>query len=102
VAFWTPVQVKIVSTSELFPGTQMPYHLSRVDHYRKITNRKQRTDIGKYFFVNGTIQVWNQLPASVLGTLSYKPKNFRKNFKKVINQMKRICGANPKIYSEVK
>jgi hypothetical protein len=31
-----------------------PYYLSRVDHVRKIMDRKQRTDIGKYSFVNRT------------------------------------------------
>jgi hypothetical protein len=39
------------------------YYLSRVDHVRKIRDRKQRTDIGKYSFVNRTIKNWNQLPA---------------------------------------
>jgi hypothetical protein len=29
-----------------------PFYLSRVDHVRKIRDRKQRTDIGKYSFVN--------------------------------------------------
>jgi len=33
-----------------------PYYLSRVDHVRKIRDRKQRTDIGKYTFVNRTIK----------------------------------------------
>jgi hypothetical protein len=42
-------------------------YLSRVDHVRKITDRKQRTDIGKYSFVNRTIKNWNQLPAEALG-----------------------------------
>jgi hypothetical protein len=36
------------------------------------------TDIGKYFFVNRTIQLWNQLPADALRILSCKPSNFRK------------------------
>jgi len=44
-----------------------PYYLSRVDHVRKITDRKQRTDIGKYSFVNRTIKYWNQLIAKTLG-----------------------------------
>jgi hypothetical protein len=35
--------------------------------------------IGKYFFVNRTIQLWNQLPADALGTLSC---NFRKRIRK--------------------
>jgi hypothetical protein len=41
-----------------------------------------------YSFVNRTIQVWNQLPADVLGTLSCKPSNFRKRVRKVINKAK--------------
>jgi hypothetical protein len=57
---------------------ERPCYLSRVDHNRKIRSRKQETDIGKYSFVNRTIQVWNQLPAEVLATLSCKPSNFRK------------------------
>jgi hypothetical protein len=46
----------------------------------------KKRDIGKYSFVNRTIQFWNQLPADALGTLSYKPINFRKRVKKVINK----------------
>jgi hypothetical protein len=46
---------------------QRPCSLSRLDHYRKIRSRKQKTDIGKYFFVKRTIQLWNQLPADALG-----------------------------------
>jgi hypothetical protein len=60
--------------------------LSRVDHDRKIKSRKQKTDIGKYSFVNRTIQLWNQLPADALGTLSCKPSNLRKRIRKVINK----------------
>jgi hypothetical protein len=29
--------------------------------------RKQKTDIGKYSFVNTIIQLWNRLPADALG-----------------------------------
>jgi hypothetical protein len=50
--------------------------------------RKQKTDIGKYSFVNRTIQLWNELPADALGTLAYKSSNFRKRVKKVINMAK--------------
>jgi len=42
---------------------QRPHYLNRVDHARKIRCRRQRKDIGKYSFVNKTIQRWNQLPA---------------------------------------
>jgi hypothetical protein len=67
---------------------QSPCYLSRVDHDRKIRSRKQKTIIGKYSFVNRTIQLWNQLPADALGTLSSKSSNFRKRVRKVINKAK--------------
>jgi hypothetical protein len=66
----------------------MTCYLSEVCHDRKIRSRKQNTDIGKYSFVNRTIQLWNQLPEDVLGTLSCKPSNFRKRVRKVINELK--------------
>jgi hypothetical protein len=44
--------------------------------------------IGKYSFVNSTIQLWNQLPTDALGTLSCKSSNFRKGVRKVINKAK--------------
>jgi hypothetical protein len=67
---------------------QRPCYLSRVDHDRKIRSRKQRSNIGKYSIANRTIQLWNQLPADALWNLSYKPSNFRKRARKVINQVK--------------
>jgi hypothetical protein len=67
---------------------EKPCYLSRVDHNRKIRSRKQKIDIGKYSFVNRTIQLWNQLPEDVLGTLSCKRSNFRKRVRKVINKAK--------------
>jgi hypothetical protein len=36
---------------------------------QKIRSRKQRTDLGKYSFVNRTILRWSQLPADGLGTV---------------------------------
>ena len=62
---------------------QRPHYLSRADHERKIRSRRQRTYIGKYSFVNRTIQHWNQLPAEVLGTLPCKPITFKKRVRKV-------------------
>jgi hypothetical protein len=50
----------------------------------------KRCDISGFVF-NGKelhIQVWNQLPADVLGTLSCKPSNFRKRIRKVITKAK--------------
>jgi len=61
-----------------------PYYLSRVDHVWKIRDRKQRTDIGKYSFVNMTIKNWNQLPAEALGTFPSKPTSFRNRVGKAI------------------
>jgi len=48
------------------------YCLIRVEKVQKIRGRKQRTDIGKYFFLNRTITNWNQLPAEELGTFPRK------------------------------
>jgi hypothetical protein len=62
---------------------QGPCYLSRDDHDRKIRTRKQRTDIGKYCFVNRTIRLWNNLPAEALGTFPCKPHIFRKRVRKL-------------------
>jgi hypothetical protein len=62
--------------------------LSRGGHGMKIRSRKQRPDIGKYSFVNGTLQLWNQLPEDALGTLFCIPSRFRKRVRKVINKAK--------------
>jgi hypothetical protein len=67
---------------------QKPCYLSWVDHDRKIRSWKHKTNIGKYSFVNRPIQLCNQLPADVLGTLSCKSSNFRKSVRKVINKAK--------------
>jgi len=47
---------------------QAPSYLSRVNHHWKISARKQRTDIGKYSFVNRSITDWNELPEGAVGT----------------------------------
>ena len=57
---------------------ERPHYLSRLDHERKIRSRMRRKDIGKYSFVNRTIQQWNQLPAEVLEILPCKPITFKK------------------------
>ena len=66
---------------------QRPHYLSRVDHERKIRSRRQRTDTGKYSFVNRTIQHWNQLPAELLGILPCKPNTFKKRVRKEIIEL---------------
>jgi hypothetical protein len=52
---------------------QGPCYLGRDDHDRKIRTRKQKTDIGKYSFVNTTIKLWNNLPAEAIVTFPCKP-----------------------------
>jgi hypothetical protein len=90
VTFVTKYCFRIKTKSSTNPSSRQrlerPCYLSRVDHNRKIRSRKQKTDIGKYSFVNRTIQFWNHLPADVLGSLSCKPSNFRKRVRKVINK----------------
>jgi hypothetical protein len=55
--------------------------LNRVDHVRNIRDRKQKTYIGKYSFVNRTIKNWNQVPSEALRTF---PKIFRERVTKAI------------------
>jgi len=61
-----------------------PYYWSRGDHVRKIRDKKQRTDVEKYFFANRIVKNWNQLPAEALGTFPCKPKIFRNGVRKAI------------------
>ena len=51
---------------ELGDRLQAPSCLSRVDHKWKIRARRQRTDVGKYCFVNRTIADRNRLPEEVI------------------------------------
>ena len=61
-----------------------PNYWSRGDHKRKIRTRGQKTDIGKYSFVNRTIQDWNQLSDAVFEQLPIKQITFKKRAKKEI------------------
>jgi len=65
---------------------QRPYYLSRVDHDWKIRNRRQRTDIRKYSFVNRIIQLWNKLPMNALGNFFFNLSTFRKRVVKLISE----------------
>jgi len=51
--------------------------------YWKIRARKQRTDIGKYSFVNRTITDWNKLPEGAIGTSHGKTHIFVRRVRKV-------------------
>jgi len=63
---------------------QKPRYLSRDEQDHNFRNRKQRTDIGKYCFVNRKIKLWTQLPAEVLATFCCESHVFRKRVRKVI------------------
>jgi hypothetical protein len=63
---------------------QAPSYLSSVDHNWKIRARKQRTDVGKYSFVNRTITDWNQLTEGEIGVLTGNTYSFSKRVRKVI------------------
>jgi len=64
---------------------RVDHERKRVDRERKMMNRRLMTHIGKYLFVNSTIQLWNRLPAEILGTLSCKSNAFRNRVRKVTN-----------------
>ena len=61
-----------------------PCYLSRGDYNPKIRTRRQRTDVGTYFFVNRTIKSWKQLPASLLASFPCKINTFRERVKNVV------------------
>jgi hypothetical protein len=63
---------------------QAPSYLSGVEHNWKIRARKQRTDVGKYSFVNRTITDWKQLTEGEIGALTGNMYSFRNRVTKVI------------------
>jgi len=69
---------------------QGPCHLSREDQDLKIRGRSQRTGIGRYFFVNRTLNLWNQLLSEVLATLSCKSHSFRKRSRKLFTDKRNL------------
>jgi hypothetical protein len=69
-----------------------PCYLGRDDHAWKIRTRKQRTDVGKYYFVNGAIRSWNQLPAGVLAPFPCKLGTFRKRVREVVTSKGTLSG----------
>jgi hypothetical protein len=73
--------------SEVFIGGRGElsfYNLTHQKFDRKIRVRRKVRGIGKYFFVNRTIKLWNQLPAEVLATFPCKSRVFRMRLRKVI------------------
>jgi hypothetical protein len=62
---------------------QAPSYVSGVDHHWKIRARKQRTNTGKYSFVNRSITDWNQLPERAIGTSHGKTQIFKTRIREV-------------------
>jgi hypothetical protein len=54
------------------------------DHGKMIRNRKQRTDIGKYCFVNRAIKDWKLIPVGILAYFPYDFSTFRKRVKEAV------------------
>ena len=79
-----------------------PCYLGRGDHNWKIRTRKQKTDVGKYSFVNRTIRNWNQLPASRLASFPCKLNTFRKKVKNVVTSKGIQGGVSVNKGSDVK
>jgi hypothetical protein len=55
--------------------------LNGTDHSRKTECRRQKTDIGKYSFVNRTVDDWNRLAAEVLQHLPCNSSVFKTKVK---------------------
>jgi hypothetical protein len=64
-----------------------PYREVKINALDRVQSKAAKRQISKKCsFVNSTIQLWNQLPAGALGTFSYKPSNFKKRARKIINE----------------
>jgi len=79
-----------------------PCYLGRGDHNWKIRTRKQKTDVGKYSFINRTIRNLNQLPASPLASFPCKLNTFRKNVKNVVTSKGIQGGVSVNTWSDMK
>ena len=73
---------------ELRNRVNTPNYIGRYDHYLKIKIRAQRTDIGKFSFMNRGISEWNKLDESLLKPLPKSAKFFRKKLNKYFPIMK--------------
>jgi hypothetical protein len=61
----------------------MPTYYGRGDHSFKIKLRQQRTDVGKFSFLNRTIVDWNQLPAAAFEGSPLNLCRFKRNLRKL-------------------
>jgi hypothetical protein len=61
----------------------MPTYYGRGDHRFKIKLRQQRTDVGKFSFLNRTIVDWNQLPATAFESSRLNLYRLKRNLRKL-------------------
>jgi hypothetical protein len=64
-----------------------PLYLSRDDHHCKVRAIKQRSDVGKFSFVNRTIADWNKLPEVIFAFPPAKVHAFSKRVKKAVERL---------------
>jgi hypothetical protein len=67
--------------------------LSRDDRSWKVRSRKQRTDVGKYSFVNRTIKDWNSLPAGILASFPCQLNTFKKSVREAVTSKEDLGGV---------
>jgi len=80
---------------------QWPQYLSMVEYFWKIREKKHRTYIGNFYFVNRAIKNLNRLSPKAFGAYPCKLKIFRKTLKiEIINRVKRNEYKNSKIVSK--
>ncbi|KAJ4435238.1 hypothetical protein ANN_23816 [Periplaneta americana] len=72
--------------SEIKNRLQPPNYSSRNDHSYKLRERRQRTDTGKFSFLNRTIKDWNALPADLLKALPITKNVFKNRLKDFTNR----------------
>ena len=65
---------------------QPPNYSSRNDHPHKLRERRQRTDTGKFSFLNRTIRDWNALPADLLKALPITKNVLKNRLKNLTNR----------------
>ncbi|KAK3097078.1 hypothetical protein FSP39_006174 [Pinctada imbricata] len=59
-------------------------------HHLKISKKRCNLDVRKYFFINRVVNVWNQLPESIINA---------KNVKTFESRLNRHWGNHPMIYN---
>ena len=59
-------------------------YLIMEDHSPEIRTRKERTDVGKYSFLNRIIKYWKKLTGDLLSSFPFKLNPFRQRVKNIV------------------